>query len=471
MNGTMMQYFESGISHSERLWRKVSYEAGHLADLGITALWLPPAYKGAHGKNDVGYGVYDLYDLGEFDQKGTIQTKYGTKEDYLWAIQDCHRYGLQVYADMVFDHKMGADEFEVVEARSVAGNNRLHTTSKKHWIKAPTMFYFNGRYKYSPFIWTKDHFKGVDFDLLTYKKGIYLFEGKQWSDKVDKENGNYDYLMGADVDVNYPDVRDELVRFGHWYTELTQVDGFRLDAIKHIDYEFYRDWLKEMRTKRDFFCVGEYWSGITDVLCEYLYHVDYSMSLFDVPLHYRFYECSNNKDYDLRNLYRDTLVSRDPMHAVTFVDNHDTAPRQGLSTYVKKWFKPMAYACILLRQEGYPCVFYGDYYGLKTNKGIQKELDILLKCRKLLAYGYQRDYIDNDYFGFTRDAGVGVLFSLRHDQELWMEIGHANEVFVDVFHPSRKVYINQDGWGCFFCEKEKLSVFIPEYRYGEIKRG
>lgn len=35
--------------------------------------WLPPAYKGIGGKDEVGYGVYDVYDLGEFDQKGTIK--------------------------------------------------------------------------------------------------------------------------------------------------------------------------------------------------------------------------------------------------------------------------------------------------------------------------------------------------------------------------------------------------------------
>lgn len=48
-------------------------------------IWLPPAFK-ATGEHDVGYGVYDLYDLGEFDQKGTIPTKYGTKDEYLDAI-------------------------------------------------------------------------------------------------------------------------------------------------------------------------------------------------------------------------------------------------------------------------------------------------------------------------------------------------------------------------------------------------
>ena len=41
------------------------------------------------GTKEVGYAAYDLYDLGEFDQKGTTRTKYGTKDEYLEAIKSC----------------------------------------------------------------------------------------------------------------------------------------------------------------------------------------------------------------------------------------------------------------------------------------------------------------------------------------------------------------------------------------------
>ena len=54
----------------------------------------------------MGYGVYDMYDLGEFDQKGTIRTKYGTKEEYLAAIRAFHAQGIRVYADIVLNHRM-----------------------------------------------------------------------------------------------------------------------------------------------------------------------------------------------------------------------------------------------------------------------------------------------------------------------------------------------------------------------------
>ena len=78
-NDTMMQYFEWYLSSNSTLWNELTKDAKHLENIGITHLWLPPAYKGAAGKDDQGYGVYDLYDLGEFDQKGSIKTKYGSK--------------------------------------------------------------------------------------------------------------------------------------------------------------------------------------------------------------------------------------------------------------------------------------------------------------------------------------------------------------------------------------------------------
>ena len=56
-------------------------------------------------------------------------------------------------------------------------------------------------------------------------------------------------------------------------------------------------------------------------------------------------------------------MKENPLLAVTFVDNHDSQPGQALASWVADWFKPLAYALILLRRDGYPCVFYGDYFG------------------------------------------------------------------------------------------------------------
>ena len=78
-NETMIQFFEWYLTSDGLFWQTAANEAKYLSEIGINYIWLPPAYKGTGGKEDVGYGVYDLYDLGEFDQKGSIRTKYGTK--------------------------------------------------------------------------------------------------------------------------------------------------------------------------------------------------------------------------------------------------------------------------------------------------------------------------------------------------------------------------------------------------------
>ena len=98
-NQTLMQYFEWYLPNDGQHWNRLAEDAPHLASKGIRKVWMPPAFK-ATGSNDVGYGVYDLFDLGEFDQKGTVRTKYGFKEDYLNA------------AFAVFERRL--DEFEAL---------------------------------------------------------------------------------------------------------------------------------------------------------------------------------------------------------------------------------------------------------------------------------------------------------------------------------------------------------------------
>ena len=88
-NGTLMQWFHWYLPDDGSHWQNLKKEAQSLAQVGISALWLPPAYKGMAGASDVGYGVYDLYDLGEFDQHGSVRTKYGTKHEYITAVKAC----------------------------------------------------------------------------------------------------------------------------------------------------------------------------------------------------------------------------------------------------------------------------------------------------------------------------------------------------------------------------------------------
>ena len=180
-NRTLMQYFEWYLKPENKLWKKVAINAKYLNAIGITDMWLPPAYKAAGGKYDAGYAVYDLYDLGEFDQKGSIETKYGTKDEYLHAIEELHKNNIKVYADIVLNHKIGADESETVYASQEENNNRNVDTTLPKKIEAWTIYNFPGRNnKYSDFKWNYEHFNGTDWDESGRKNGIFRFSGKHW---------------------------------------------------------------------------------------------------------------------------------------------------------------------------------------------------------------------------------------------------------------------------------------------------
>lgn len=478
-NDTMMQYFEWYLPSDSTLWNKVTNEAKHLENIGVSHLWLPPAYKGASGKTDVGYGVYDLYDLGEFDQKGTIPTKYGTKDEYIEAIRILRENNIKVLADIVLNHKMGADETELVLAMQDDAENRNVSLTEAIPIKVWTKYTFPGRGNvHSDFKWNWTHFHGVDWDENTGTAAIYKFYGKHWDEDVDKENGNYDYLMGADIDLNNYDVIKELKRWGKWYINTTNIDGFRLDAVKHIRAEFYPEWLGELRkdTERKLFSVGEYWSSNIDTINHYIEKTEGCMSLFDVPLHYNFYRASiSNGEYDMRQIFDGTIVRTNPEKAVTFVDNHDTEPGQALESWVLDWFKPLAYSLTLLRKDGFPCVFYGDYYGI-PEKDVAPKDDILRKLlalRKYYAYGEQYDYFnDRNVVGFTRlgdyehhDSGLAVVMSDARGGGIQMNVGKnlANTVFYDCTgNLSETVYVDNDGNGIFYCKDGSVSVWIKQ---------
>ena len=141
-NKTMMQDFEWYLKPDASHWKRVAKEAPVLKAAGITAVWLPPAYKGASGINDVGYAVYDLYDLGEFNQKGTIPTKYGTKDEYLEAVRTLQQNNIEVLADIVLGHRMGADEKERIFAYGYDENDRNVEIQGKKKITVWTKFTF-----------------------------------------------------------------------------------------------------------------------------------------------------------------------------------------------------------------------------------------------------------------------------------------------------------------------------------------
>lgn len=471
-NPTIFQFFHWYYPDGSKLWQEVTERAEHIHNIGINVVWLPPANKGASGGYSVGYDTYDLFDLGEFDQKGTQATKYGDKDGLLNAINRLKEMDIKVLFDVVFNHKMGADEKEPVSVRKANPENRTEIDDEVIDAQAYTRFTFPGRHEaYSSFIWDKQCFTGVDYIEDPTDEGIFKilndYSDEGWNTEVDDELGNFDYLMGADIDFRNPAVMGELKYWGEWLLETLPIDGFRLDAVKHIPAWFFKEWIGHVQNKaqHDLLIIAEYWSPDIEKLQLYLERIEGSAMLFDVALHHKFHAASKQgEDFDLTQVFNGSLIEVDPMHTITLVANHDTQPLQSLEAPVEPWFKPLAYALILIREQGIPCVFYPDLFGAnyedtgddgesyQIEMPVIPELEKLIQARQRFAHGAQSDYFDDkNCIAFVRagteeDPGCVVILSNGSENEKTISLGEGlkNKEFADYLDNHQAIITTND---------------------------
>jgi alpha-amylase len=258
--------------------------------------------------------------------------------------------------------------------------------------------------------------------------------------------------MGCDVDQSNPEVQAMTIDWGAWYLDTTGVDGLRLDAVKHIPAWVLPLYLDALRAHsgREIPVVAEYWSADLGALTWFLTAVGDRMMLFDVPLHFAFHRAGlEGNAFDLRTIFDGSLVAARHDMAVTFVDNHDSQPMQALESTVADWFKPLAYALILLRREGFPCVFQADYDGAAYTEqrwgeepvdvemiSHRRFLDLCLALRRDLGDAEQSDAFDHsNVIGWSRSTDglvVVVLMSNGGDGEQGFDTGLPGATFADV---------------------------------------
>jgi alpha-amylase len=299
--------------------------------------------------------------------------------------------------------------------------------------------------------------------------------------------------MLADIDFSQPDVREDVFHWGRWIAkELGPgLKGIRFDAIKHYSQRFLRGLVEHLDNTvgKDWFFVAEYWDSDIKVLADVVEIFNRRISLFDVQLVYNFSASSKARQCDLSTMFHGTLAKHYPGNTVTFVQNHDTQETQALEAVVEEWFVPLAYAMILLRRDsGYPCVFYGDLYGILGPKPRRPacggKLPRLVLARKMYAYGVQRDYVDEaECIGWTREgsgtrktskaAGMAVMLSTGWSwKEKKMCVGkqHAGEVWTDIMGWAwGEVTIDQAGEGVFPVGHKSMSVWVDKNAPGRKK--
>ncbi|MEJ6952549.1 pullulanase [Natronospora cellulosivora (SeqCode)] len=414
---------DMGDSEAQDLWKLLAERAVEFADAGFTAIWMPPAHKAWQGVHDIGYGVYDIWDLGEFKQPAdpnytTVRTRYGTRKELEEALSALKDAGLSVYYDVIFNHRIGADRTERIRLSSDSPNLAGEE------IEAWTYFEFDGRQVYysraNEFMWDHNVFDSVDYDDSRNQNGIFLFENKEWDNTY-----GIPYLMGANVHYQNEDVVHEMKEWGRWILSDIGFDGFRLDASKHIDSTFIDSWVNNLQdsSDSDIFFVAEAWEGDLDSLIGYVHHLNNDqVNFFDFPLRSAFEEMRDGR-LDMRELGERGLLNHPDYgdRAVSFVDNHDTDRESNEYVRAIDNRKLQAYSYILMHEKGLPTIYWRDYY----LADMKDALDDLIAARRRFAYGPGRvaENTTKDTFAYLRegsdmieDSGLVLLLSMGENE-------------------------------------------------------
>lgn len=283
-----------------------------IEELGCNALYIGPLFE------SVGHG-YETTDYKKLD------TRLGTNEDLANFVGECHKQGIRVILDGVFNHT-GRDFFAFKDIKQNRESSRY-----KDWY-CNVNFYGNNEYN-----------DGFSYD--------------NW--------GGYDLL--AKLNQNNSEVREyiaDVIRF--WVKEF-DIDGIRLDAADVLDFSY----MKMMRSvaneiKTDFWLMGEVIHG------DYVRWVNGETlhSVTNYHLHKALYSGHNDHNYfeiahTVKRLYEMGGNRPDGLKLYNFVDNHDVE-RIYTKLTNKKHFVPVH--ILLYTLPGVPSLYYCSEYGIEGKK-------------------------------------------------------------------------------------------------------
>jgi alpha-amylase len=324
-----------GIGDLNGLTSRLDY----LKDLGIEAVWLMPISPSPS---------YHKYDVSDYY---AVHPDYGSLEDFKRFVREAHLRHIKVIIDLVVNH-----------------------TSDQHpWFQQAAADK-NSQYR-NYYIW-------ADAEHLQEKGETRLKTAD--SDNVHvwhtlKATGERYYgLFGGNMpDLNYesPEVHEEVFRIGRFWIELG-VDGFRLDAAKHIYSEHRHEdnchWWEKFRAemqkiKPDMYLVGEVWSDAHTV-AKYLkglpamFNFDMAEAITKALVDERHNELIHHHN---RNLALYHSVTKEFTNAI-FLSNHDQ--KRIFSALFGHTEKAKLAASILLTLSGSPFLYYGEELGMAGEK-------------------------------------------------------------------------------------------------------
>lgn len=232
---------EAMLQLFNQTWVEVTEKIPEIAEAGYTSLWLPPPTKGM-GSLSVGYDLFDPFDLGDKNQRGTIRTKYGTKDELLEMVRIAHRFGLRVYFDNIMNHRgsevPGYNEFVPtnIYPGMVPGDFHLRTIAGGFFRNVSSIRDYND-------VWQVQNLSLLGLVDIAHETPNTNFGPNEGDDAPKpvfvRHPNNPEYYFGLPPVPVADDVSAYLIRSVRWLFQETKCDGLRLDAVKHVPSYFF----------------------------------------------------------------------------------------------------------------------------------------------------------------------------------------------------------------------------------------
>lgn len=329
----------------------------YLQDLGVKAIWLMPIMPSPS---------YHKYDVTDYK---AIHPDYGSMDDFKKFVAEAHTRDIKVIIDMIINH----------------------TSSEHPWFQSASKGPESPYREY--YVWAN---KDSIADQIAKKEVTQDSDNiTQWHTVNDNEAAEhyYGFFYGGMPDLNFDSekVRAEIIEIGKFWLEEVNVDGFRLDAAKHIfpderikdSYEWWQYYSDELRKiKPDVYLIGEVWAS-SEVVKEFakglpaLFNFDLAGSIQQSVIQGK-HVAATIEGPEWKNMESENLVSRlieqrkvfhsanpDYQDAI-FLSNHDQ--NRIMSNLKGDRAKAKLAASILLTLPGTPYIYYGEEIGMLGKK-------------------------------------------------------------------------------------------------------
>lgn len=314
----------------------MTQKLNYLQNLGVKGVWLMPMMPSPS------YHKYDVTDY------RSTHPDYGTLEQFKDFINEAHQRDIKVVIDFVVNHT-GADHPWFLES--------------KKGPESEFRDYYVWRKREDILEEIEKKETSLDSDNIT-----------QWHAAEGNEELYYGFFWGGMPDLNYdnPAVRKEIFDAGKFWLSEVGVDGFRLDAAKHIfpddrpedNHNFWIEFRSEMeKVKPDVYLVGEVWSDAQTV-APYLkglpaaFNFDFGYAIEQAII--------EGKDNGLVGKYKDISEFYQSVTAeyidATFLKNHDQ--NRIMNVLGEDQEKAMLAASLLFTMPGAPYMYYGEEIGM-----------------------------------------------------------------------------------------------------------